>query len=70
MARFCFSWMPSGHKYAPLIDDPDGPVFRLYCPRCGRVIPADQRFNTAMWSSIELPAEVETEAGGPREPVH
>lgn len=66
----CFSFQASGHKFEPLIDDTDGPIFRLYCPRCGRVIPADQRYNTDAWASVALPDASETEVGGAREPIH
>lgn len=62
--------MPSGHKFRELNDLPDGPVIRLYCPRCGRVVPADQMYNTEAWATVELPAYVEAEVGGPNEPIH
>lgn len=70
MSKFCFSYMPSGHKFKPLDDLPDGPVVRLYCPRCGRVIPANQLFNLDSWANVDLPPEIESEVGGPLEPVH
>lgn len=70
MYRTCFSFQPSGHKYKALHDLPGGPIVRLYCPRCGRVIPADQRYNTDAWASVDLPLEVESEVGGPLEQVH
>lgn len=70
MRNLCFSFQASGHKYLPLPDTDDGPVYRLYCPRCGRVIPANQQYNIDAWANVELPAFVETEVGGPNEPIH
>ena len=70
MANMCFSFQASGHKFLPLDDLFDGPVVRLYCPRCGRVIPANQLYNQEMWSNVDLPLEIEQEVGGAREPIH
>lgn len=67
MKRLCFSLMPSGHKYRPL-DGALGQVRRLYCPRCGRVIPADELFNYAMWETVSLPDHLRDEMDP--EPVH
>jgi len=65
----CYSFEASGHRYRPL-DGIAGVVVRLYCPRCGRVIPADEAYNTAMWGKVDLPADVRAEVGGPDEPIH
>lgn len=70
MKPICFSFQASGHKFRALEDDPDGPVFRLFCPSCGRVIPANQDYNLAAWSNVELPPYVEAEVGNQREPIH
>lgn len=69
MHKRCYSFESSGHKYRPL-DGILNVVIRLYCPRCGRVIPADQGFNLAMWSNVDLPEDVQREIGNPNEPVH
>ena len=69
MHRKCFSYEASGHKFRPL-DGMAGVVVRLFCTRCGRVIPADERFNTAMWAGVEVPPEVQDELASPDEPVH
>lgn len=66
----CFSFQSSGHKYRPLDGLPGLGVLRLFCPRCGRVIPANQAYNVEAWSAVELPDEVTKEIGNPNEPVH
>lgn len=65
----CFSFEASGHKYRPL-DGIIGVVIRLFCPRCGRVIPADQAFNTQMWESVDLSPEIRSEIAHSNGPVH
>lgn len=69
--RMCFSFQASGHKYRAL-DGVGGIAMRLYCPRCGRVIPADQGYNVEMWHGVDLPPEPEPmiEITSPDEPLH
>jgi hypothetical protein len=69
MKRTCFSFEASGHKFRPL-DGQGGFAWRLYCPRCGRVIPANQAFNNEMWDKVELPADAQAELDSGRGTVH
>ena len=58
--RMCYSFEPSGHRFLPLdgfMAEGGTLVNRLYCPSCGRVIPAAVGQNTANWNPTDLPAE-------------
>ena len=64
MSKKCYSFEPTGHRYLPL----DGfyaeggtLVSRLYCPSCGRVIPASFENNQPSWK-IETPSDNWTDA--------
>jgi hypothetical protein len=70
MRRVCFSFEASGHKFKPLDGLPGIGVLRLYCPTCGRVIPANQAFNNIMWETVELPPEAQAELDSGRNTVH
>lgn len=60
MKRKCFSFESSGHRFIPL-DGISGVVVRLYCPCCGRVVPASEAHNSAMWEGVELTATARNE---------
>lgn len=58
--RQCYSFEPSGHRYLALdgfLAEGGSLVTRLYCPSCGRVIPATTDNNTADWNLAALPIE-------------
>ena len=55
-----YSW--SDHKFRPL-DGIGGIVVRLYCRRCGRVIPVTEMFNPMLGApDLDLPAPDPNEA--------